>query len=399
MEVTVQIFTGGFSGASVPFELIEQKLLSFINRFRVTKVIMGWSVDKPLYEKTAALLSKHNIEYYLWFPVFSETGALKNLSPLVDYTGSSIDKSDNNPDEDFFFCCPNNRFNIAKITDIFNENFASIKFNGVFLDRIRYPSFAGEQGKRGVFTCFCPECIKIYRSENFDIEKLKLSLCDPEFSLLGLKKYLGSGMYEFQDKVISSFFQIKRNIIYYSLQRICMYFRKKNYSIGLDVFAPFLSQFTGQDIVKLSGLCDFIKPMMYRTTCAPAGLPFETEALLQQTCGTENDNYKRFFKLLGIKPEYPPSAYDVQSGGFKNKPFDVDFTVKELHDLSLLSFCPVYAGIEINRVKDAAQPDPAYIEETIKAYSKAGIRGFTLSWNLLDMPEENIDKAVQLFSS
>jgi len=368
MEVAVQIFCGGFSGTAVPFEAVEEKLLSFIKRFRVTKVIMGWSTEKSLYEKTAALLLKHNIEFYLWFPVFSETGALRDLSPLVDYTGNVIERENNNSSEDFFFCCPNDRFNIAKITGIFNEHFSSIKFRGIFMDKIRYPSFAGSRGKDGVFSCFCPECMKIYLNENFDVEKLKLSLYDPEFSLPGIKRYYGNGRYEFHDKVMSSFFQIKKNIIYYSLQRICMYFRERNYKIGFDVFAPFLSPFTGQDIVKLSGLCDFIKPMMYRITHAPAGLPYETEALQRHT---------------GNKT-------------ISNKFFSLDFCVKELENLSFESFCHVYAGIEINRINNIAHSDPVYIEETINAYLKTGIRGFVLSWNLLDMPEDNIEKVAQL---
>jgi len=395
MEVAVQIFCGGFSGKSVPFELIEQKLLSILPRFRVTKVIMGWSADKTLYEKTAGLLSKHkNIEFYLWFPVFSETGAIRELSELVDISGNKIERGDESSDEDFFFCCPNNRDNIRKIIDIFSQNFSSIKFNGVFLDKIRYPSFSDDLGNRSVFTCFCPDCSEVYKKENFDINKLKAHLYDPESSLLGISKYSGNGNYIFHDNVMSSFFQLKKNIIYYSLQKICMYFRERNYDIGFDVFAPFLSPFTGQDIKKLSGLCDFIKPMMYRITNAPAGLPFETNALLQQTCNENAVRSKHFYKMLGIKPELLSDGFT-----FKNIPFDLNFSARELQKMAAESFCPVYAGIEINSFKGIsqhAQADPLYIEETINAYSKTGVHGYVLSWNLLDMPEENIAKAAEL---
>jgi len=424
MDVTVQIFCGSFSGAPVPFELIEQKLNSLLTRFRIRKVIMGWSTDKGLYEKTAELLSKNNIEFYLWFPVFSETGMLTDLSPLVDYSGKNIEKNGEYQEshqifpgslseEDFFFCCPNNGANIKKIIDIYKKYFSSIRFNGVFLDKIRYPSFSGSHGNRSVFSCFCPECMEIYKKENFDINKLKSHLYDQDASLLSISKYSGGGKYIFQNKVMSSFFQIKKNIIYYSLQKICMYFREKKLGIGFDVFAPFLSPFTGQDLKKLSGLCDFIKPMMYRMTNAPAGLPFETDALLQFTCSADPLVYQYFYKLLGIKTELLPlekdipltdgvlpvtGAHDIKlkSNVIKNIPFDLDFSVRELQDLTLDSFCPVYAGIEINRIKDIAETDPPYIEETIRAFSKTGVRGFVLSWNLLDMPEENIAKAAEL---
>ncbi|MDR0447347.1 MAG: hypothetical protein LBH07_01620, partial [Treponema sp.] len=250
---------------------------------------MGWSRDKKLYEKTAEFLTKRNIDFYLWFPVFSETGALKGLSPLVDFEGRQIINRGKHEEEDFSFCCPNSSENIEKILEIFEREFASIKFNGIFLDKIRYPSFANGNGQRTVFSCFCPHCRETYEKEQLDVELLKKALVCPTGlggpSLLsgqtpmGISSYRGCGEYVFDNPVLSRFFEIKACIIFKSLERICRYFRDRNYGIGLDVFAPFLSPFVGQDLDAFSGLCDFIKPMMYRATVAPAGLPFETDAL------------------------------------------------------------------------------------------------------------------------
>ncbi len=53
--------------------------------------------------------------------------------------------------------------------------------------------------------------------------------------------------------------------------------------IGIDTFSPFISYFTGQDLEKLQEVADFIKPMMYRTTKAPAGLPFEFERFIDES--------------------------------------------------------------------------------------------------------------------
>jgi len=392
MEISIQILSGGFLQEAVPYELTEKKLSFILSRLPVTKVLMGWSPDKSLYKKTAEFLAKRNVEFYLWLPVFSETGALKSLAPLKDLTGREILKDGENSNEDFFFNCPNNKENIKKILEIFNENFASIPFTGVFLDKIRYPSFAGEYGSRGVFSCFCRECRAVYEKANLDIEKLKAAFCAKTITPLGVTEYRFNGNYIFKDEVISDFFRLKAGIIYSSMNHICAFFRERGYSIGFDVFAPFLAPFAGQDISKLCGLCDFIKPMMYRVTNAPAGLPFETEALLKQT----NTNKKDFFKLLGINTDD------------KSNPFNLEFAIREMQEMSKLSSCPVYAGIEINRVEEIAPADTAYIEETVKAYAQqkqraqlkqraqTGIQGLALSWNLLDMPEENICKIAEL---
>jgi hypothetical protein len=109
-EIVLQIFPGGFAGKAAPWETIKKKLISVLPKLPVTKVIMGWSPDSEIYEKTAELLGKKDIEFYLWFPVFSETGLLKNLKPLVDFRGKQIEKNETGAGEDFSFCCPNTEY-------------------------------------------------------------------------------------------------------------------------------------------------------------------------------------------------------------------------------------------------------------------------------------------------
>ncbi|MCL1812112.1 MAG: hypothetical protein FWG29_01170 [Treponema sp.] len=383
-EITVQIFSGSFLEETASWKQIEKKLEFALSRLAVNKVIMGWSPDPYLYEKTASYLVKRNIDFYLWFPVFSENSALMKLGPLIDYKGEHTRSRGEHWDEDFIFCCPNNEQNTEKILDKFKQQYSSIPFTGIFLDRIRYSSFANGQGFgygfRNVFACFCPYCLEYYEKENFNVDQLKEAISFQTSPPLGITGYSGNGNYTFEDSIISDFFRLKAGIIYRSLSRICRFFKEKGLGVGFDVFAPFLSPFVGQDLVSLSGLCDFIKPMMYRATSAPAGIPFELEALLRET-SANTINRKNYYDLMNINPA--------------RKPFDLVFSVNELQNLSASSACPVHAGIEINRKKNLADAHPDYIEETIKVFADTGIRGFALSWNLLDTPEENITSAAE----
>ena len=118
-------------------------------------------------------------------------------------------------------------------------------------------------------------------------------------------------------------------------------------------------------------------------TNAPAGLPFELDAILQES--TSNEAQKEaFYKVLGFDP--------------KKQPFDLDFTVKDLNELVQNSKASVYPGVEINRARRIAEVNPSYIEETINAYSQVDVKGFVLSWNLLNAPQENIDQIIKMFS-
>ena len=383
----MQIFSGGFLGEAVPFKAVEEKLSMVLPRLPVSKVIMGWAgggsrETRSLYEKTAVFLEKSNIEFYLWFPVFSETGVLKSLDPLVDLHGRPLEsQSGSGKEENFSFCCPGSRHNIEKILEIFEEEFSSMPFSGIFLDKIRYPSFA--QGQRGVFSCFCPHCAAEYADPGQVRDALSGTFSQP----LGINGYLGCGTYEFEDPLIMEFFSLKAGFISRSMQRICRYFREKRLKIGFDVFAPFLAPFVGQDLRALSELCDFMKPMMYCITRAPAGLPFETEALLCETGCSNPEKRQRFHEILGLDPRKLPFSLHSQQG--EHAP-EVNFAARELANLVNSSSSPIYAGMEINRKKNLAEVYPDYIEDAITAYSGAGVRGIVLSWNLLDAPQENL---------
>ena len=380
-EIILQVFSGSFTEKAASFEEIRQKMEPIISRTHVSKALMGMSVDQDLYQKVRDYLYTKNIEFYLWLPVFAELDELKQGFPLIDFEGK--DKGDYQlaEREDFTFYCPNHPQNVFNVLRVFEEHYASIGFTGVFLDKIRYSSFAN--GLNAVLTCFCPFCQIKYKEANFDPGNLEASIK----MLLQKRSPFGAisyqqGRYVFDDERWNHFFRLKNKIITDAVQGICQFFRERNYKIGLDVFAPFGSHFVGQDIPALSTFADWVKPMMYRMTNAPAGLPFELDAILQEAT-TNNEQKKAFYKVLGFDPE--------------KHPFDIDFTVRDLQELVQNSKAPIYPGVEINRA-DIAPVTPSYIEETINAYQQADIQGFVLSWNLLNAPQENIEQILKMFN-
>ena len=380
-EVIIQIFSGGFAETPATFESIMQKLEPVVSRIKVSKVFMGMSVDTDLYAKIRDYLYKNDIEFYCWLPVFAELDALKEGYPLIDFSGKDKSEYELAEREDFTFYCPNHPHNILNVLQVFEEHFASIGFTGVFLDKIRYASFAN--GLNNVLTCFCPFCQIKYRAAQFlpqDLEEA-IRMLPQKNAPFGAIAY-NRGIYSFDDDRWNNFFRLKNEFITDAVKGICQYFSEKHYKIGLDVFAPFASRFVGQDIPALSSFVDFIKPMMYRVTNAPAGLPFELEAIVQEASSNEAQR-AAFYNLLG---------FDAGK-----QPFDIDFAVRELDDLVKQSKALVYPGVEFNRAQ-IAPVTPAYMEETIRAYAQTGVKGFVMSWNLLNAPQENIDQVVRLFS-
>lgn len=76
-EIIVQISTGGYLEHKVTHEAVCGKLMQLLGTIAVSKVIIGWSCSRELYEHVTGFLRQRGIECYLWLPVFSETGVLK----------------------------------------------------------------------------------------------------------------------------------------------------------------------------------------------------------------------------------------------------------------------------------------------------------------------------------
>lgn len=387
-KIILQIFTGGFNENNIAFDDFKDKLLLMIERLPVDKVIIGWSLKREIYSEVKKLLEEYGIELYLWIPVFSEIGLMKDFNATKDYKGKEINRYSLQEGEDFQFYCPSSEENLLNFYKVFEEYFKDIGFTGVFLDKIRYGSFSN--GIDAVFSCFCPSCLKVYKDKGLDIEKLKNEMeslkkgdkgySNIPFNIIGYSQ----GKYRFSEKIWNDFFDIKSEIMLQNLVGIKDYFKNLGMKIGIDTFAPFISYFVGQDIEKMQQLVDFNKPMMYRITQAPAGLPFESNCLIKESTTCKFSIARdRFLNIIDIR-EY-------------NKRFPIEFVKKELEIISNESQCDIYCGIEVNRKDGIAMVYPEYIRENLSGLNDSDIEGFVLSWDLSSAPEDNLEAVIDFF--
>jgi len=138
--------------------------------------------------------------------------------------------------------------------------------------------------------------------------------------------------------------------------------RARGLAIGMDLYAPFMAPFVGQDYAILSAHADFIKPMLYRQTFAPAGMGFEYGLLKQAAPGATG---------------YPSFAMDVA------------FLESQLEAMSACP-CDKFPGIEINYREGVAPTSPAYVQESLAAVRRFGFDGAVLSWNIMEAPRDHI---------
>lgn len=382
-NISVQVFTGVFDEKAVDFDAIKNKLDAVYRLFSIDRLIIGWRPDRQLYRQVKQYLEEHQTKMILWLPVFSELGSFRKFEPVVDFNGREIDSYMFQNGESFEFYCPASKRNLENVKSVFEEQYEDACFDGVFLDKIRYPSLAN--GLRSVFSCFCKDCTAAMEAEGLDTGELisEIRRITDGGGLFELKEPISvigndSFIYSFENPMWKRFFDFRSNSVSRSVHGLYDYFRGKGLSVGLDIFAHSIGYFVGQEAAKLEDYADFIKPMYYRKAMAPAGIPFERQMLQ---------------RVFAMKPCCQALTRD------EDNTYPLEKALQEYKILQKLgNKTPIYPGIEINRDGQISPVYPGDVEENLEVIQKSGLKGVVLAWNVMEAPEENLRAVRQYFS-
>lgn len=356
----VQVSLGGWAAPEYSAREIVSRLDSVSALIPINKVIIGWSRDKEIYREVGSWLHGKGIKMLLWLPVFAETEEVCDNTPAVDLWGNEPANFDLTAGEGFRFNCPSNPENAAHVVAVYDNLFAHCGFDGVFLDRIRTQSFVGGIG--GILGCGCPECEARFRKEGLDLSAVREAWEAEGDTFLSVTGYSPRNGFRFANPLAESFFKAKGAVVSSAVAAIADSLRARGLEIGMDLYAPFMAPFVGQDYGILSRHADFIKPMLYRKTNAPAGMGFEYDALLKTV------------------PE---------ASGYPEFRMDLAFLESQLEAMEPFS-CGKYPGIEINYRENIAPTTPRYVKESLSAIIAHGFDGAVLSWNIMEAPEAHI---------
>ena len=356
----LQVSLGGWHSPDFTAEQVIGRIGEVRALIPVEKVIIGWSLDREIYRQVGDYLHADGIQMLLWLPVFAETEEMCENEAAVDLAGGIPAHYDLAAGEGFRFNCPSRAETAANVVAIYDDNFKDCGFDGVFLDRIRTQSFVG--GVSGVLSCGCDQCKELFKAEGVDLEAVLATLNEKGDAFFSVSGYEPVGGFTFADPVASAYFKAKGHVVSNAVAAIADRFHERGLVVGMDLYAPFMAQFVGQDYGILSRHADFIKPMLYRQTFAPAGMGFEYDLLRKAVPGAEG---------------YPAFAMDV------------DFLDSQLSAMEP-SACGKFPGIEINYREKVAPTSPEYVTESLDAVMRHGFDGAVLSWNIMQAPDSHI---------
>jgi hypothetical protein len=360
-EYIVQVSLGGWNHPDYTAAQIIGRLDTVSRLIPIKDVIIGWSTDPDIYREVGAYLHGKGIGMMLWLPVFAETEEVCDNTPAVDLWGRVPGNYSLTADEGFRFNCPSSPENIGNVIAVYDSLFASCGFDGVFLDRIRTQSFVSGVG--GVLNCGCPLCEARFEAEGVSLAGVRAAWEASGDAFLSVTGYTPLDGFTFENPLAAAFFEAKGRIVSGSVAAVADSLRARGLRVGMDLYAPFMAPFVGQDYSILCQHADFIKPMLYRRTLAPAGMGFEYDLLRSAV----------------------PAAT-----GYPSFEMDLDFLNSQLDAMAPYT-CGKFPGIEINYRAGVVPTSPEYVTESLSAVLAHHFKGAVLSWNIMEAPQEHIE--------
>ncbi len=345
------------------------------------------------------------LETYLWFPVLADPpdGPVPEEAQVVDFLGQrgwgQLGRWEKlgafaSGEERFEFVCPNQEGTVERIFERYRALVDRTGFDGVFLDRIRFPSPA--VGFEMLYSCFCGSCRSRYRREiggelaeqirqaGSHLERLRT---DPVPVLRGARA-LHEAIYP---PPMRGFLDFRSRSVSRVVETFASFARGKGKKVGLDLFSPSLAGLVSQEYGLLSGAADWIKPMLYCHTNGPAGVPLELRllvaALRRLSPGLEEREALGLFGAL-LKTPLPAGSRELEEKGVPEELIGSEMRLIER--MQLPQSVRVYAGIEAMDLPGICSISEPILDRYAAAIGRSGAHGLIVSWNLIDMPAANL---------
>jgi len=403
MWIGTQLFIGEKEIKDFSIEYIKKRIISAKRYLNLNSLIVRTNYDNGVYENLIKICREYEIDIYLWFTVLADIQdyEIRKEELVTNYKNKQgygqIGRWDKLGigDEKFLFICPNNKYAMDNVFCLFKNLVNRLDFDGVFFDKIRYPS--GVNGFESFFTCFCDSCKeKFYNSYGFSLDSYRKTIDDflDNLKQITVKELNGwNGLESLWDFVVSSkFIEFKNMNIYTTVKRFSDYVKSKNKKVGLDLYSISLAQFVSQDYKLLSKCCDWIKPMIYCHALGPAGIPLEISCLIRALrilCPklSENVIINFFNKIFDNK--LPENENKILKKGILEE--FVSIELAKIKKLKLSKEVQIYPGVETVKIPQFSTYIDKKILEKYLSQIKQEVTGFIASWNLLYIPDDNLE--------
>jgi hypothetical protein len=359
---------------------VRRRLRQAFERLPISLVLLGWRLSPALEEAVAEETNQHHAKLFRWQPLLTGDGQMDippewhNINP----EGNPIQGFGGIPE--FTFICPNR----SAVADYLSEKVeylaSSGLFQGLFLDRIRFPS--PSRNPLHDLGCFCEQCTSLAADAGLDLDYVRRDLQSLPAdqivcSILGLTSRT--------DSPLDSFLDFRAASITRTISRISKQANFHSISIGLDCFSPALTRMVGQDLSAYDGISSWIKIMSYPRVFGPAGLPFELLGLVNWLIHNGLKEPEALQVIVNAcRLPIPESVADLGRNGLPSETI-----AYEIQRASELGTSNILAGIALVKMKNIHESTPEQIQADLEASRSAN--GLVISWDLWLTPLVYLD--------
>lgn len=365
--------------------------------------LLVWAdINKRNLDLISEICANFRIKTYLWYPILADIPgfkieqeqAVETFDGLHGYGKNGCWDKLGKGEENFLFLCPNDEENIRQIFNQYQNKIIESDFDGVFLDRIRFPS--PSNGFEALFSCFCKSCQnKFYSNYGEDLEgyRNQIKTIFERFKTIDIN-YLQTCQ-SFSDIIIredlEKLFDFRSQSIFRVVKMFSDKARQMGKLVGIDLFAPSLASLVSQNYQLLAKTCDWIKPMIYCHTSSPAGLPLELYCLLRAILDVnpaldEGQLIREVSRLIGV--DLPTQLNDLLKNGISER--IICGEMQKIRKLNLSEKVDIFVGLEAVQILGLCNINRKILKKYLESVVKAEIKGIIFSWDLLKIPDENL---------
>ena len=360
-------------------------------------LIVGWEEIPDLYRTLTAGETRCTSQVFLWYPLLSDYPGLEPNHLVVNYRGVASRGwgefvAGGEVNETFRFACPNNPDALATTLCQLERLLTTYDFDGVFLDKFRFPSPAN--GLEEMFSCFCPHCYQAATEQGLDLDEVRAALESPQTANSRQHEHVvWAGARWLEDLLagrpaLQKFVRFRCDAVTETVTSVSALTGRLGKKLAVDVFSPSLAPLVGQDYPTIARYAGWAKPMIYRFAKGPAGLRLELPQLARELA-----------QFLGCSPievlewarRRVPGLVGADFERIDREGVPLSLIADEARlAVTLMSPLPIYLGLETVSMAGIIDITPENVEEIISLGRDAGVAGVVLSWDLLHTPVENL---------
>ena len=393
MTLAVQYLEGGTNAAATDPSEAHTRLRAAFEILPISLVLLGWDLPDALVAACAEETDRANAQLFRWHPLLTGNGtfAPRPEWQCIGLNGEPVSGFQGKPE--FTFVCPNRPQAREAALDHLRDILRRGHWQGVFLDRIRYPSPATDPAS--ALACFCDDCHRAARKVGLDLEaarrsigKLAATPARAALFVLTLLDPLAPPLPDPDLAALRAFLDFRAWSVTRLVKAATDMARASRLAVGLDCFSPALTWMVGQDLSALNAHCQWIKIMPYAHTFGPAGVPFELLSLADWLIERQSIGELDALEVLSqaARLRLPSSRAALRERGLPPDALATEVKRGRASGVSTL-----FAGIELVELEGVTRLDRTQITDDLCALHEAGADGLVLSWDLAHIPLERLE--------